>query len=98
MQIGVIALDLATRENAGHDGLIAAGRKGNEAVAPSIISMRIITEGRQPGGLVRAGHKVSAAAAPPRLCRSRRIWDSRQQFRNKPLFRWSKEQEWFCMS
>ena len=54
---------------AGHDGLMAAGRKGNEAVAPPIIDMGITTEGRQPGGLVRAGHKGSEAAAPPRLCR-----------------------------
>jgi len=55
--------------SAGHGGLMAAGRKGNEAVAPPIIGMGIITEGRQPGGLERAGHKGSEAAAPPRLCR-----------------------------
>jgi len=54
---------------AGHDGLMTAGRKGNEAVAPPVIGMGIITEGRRPGGLVRARHKGSEAAAPPRLCR-----------------------------
>jgi len=54
---------------AGHDGLMAAGRKGNEAVAAPMIGMGIITEGRQPGGHERAGHKGNAAAAPPRLCR-----------------------------
>jgi len=48
---------------------MAAGRKANEAVAAAIIGMGIITEGREPGGLERARHKGSEAAAPPRLCR-----------------------------
>jgi len=48
---------------------MAAGRKGNEAVASPIIGMGIITEGRQPGGFVRAGRKGSEAVARSRLCR-----------------------------
>jgi len=60
---------------AGLGGLMAAGLKGNEAVAPPYfgigigIAIEIAMEGRRPGGLMRAGHKGSAAAAPPRLCR-----------------------------
>jgi len=54
---------------------MAAGLKGNEAVAPPYfgigigITIEIAMEGRRRGGLMRAGHKGSEAAAPPRLCR-----------------------------
>jgi len=54
---------------------MVAGLKGNEAVAPLYfgigigIAIEIAMESRRPGGLMRAGHKGSEAAAPPRLCR-----------------------------
>jgi len=54
---------------AGHDGLMAAEHKGNEAVAPPIVGMGIITKGGGPGGLVRAGRKGNEAVAPLRVRR-----------------------------
>jgi len=60
---------------AGQSGVMVAGLKGNEAVAPPClgigigIAIEIVMEGRRPGGLMRAGHKGSEAAAPPRRSR-----------------------------
>jgi len=53
---------------AGPGGLMAAGLKGNEAVAPPVIANGIAIESAWraagPGGLMRVGHKGSEAAAP----------------------------------
>jgi len=67
---GRLRLDPATREGRRPGGLMAAGLKSNEAVAPPCfgigigIAIEIVTEGRRPGGLMAAGLKGNEAVAP----------------------------------